>query len=71
MQAWSRLSTRCRLPCCRVVVLTGNDEDANAQVAALIEKLGFAPLNLGSLAVAAPLQQFGGPLVPVNLIKKS
>lgn len=54
----------------RVVLLSGNDEGANVSVAGLIEKLGFAPLNLGSLKAAAPMQQFGGPLVAVNLIKK-
>ena len=54
----------------RVVVLSGDDEEAKNEVASLIEKLGFAPLNLGSLKAAAPVQQFGGPLVAVNLIKK-
>lgn len=54
----------------RVVVLSGDDEDAKNKVASLIEQLGFAPLNLGSLKAAAPVQQFGGPLVAVNLIKK-
>ena len=54
----------------RVVVLSGDDEDAKNEVASLIEQLGFAPLNLGSLKAAAPVQQFGGPLVAVNLIKK-
>ena len=54
----------------RVVVLFGDDEEAKNEVASLIEKLGFAPLNLGSLKAAAPVQQFGGPLVAVNLIKK-
>lgn len=54
----------------RVVLLSGNDEAANASVAGLIEKLGFAALNLGSLKASAPVQQFGGPLVAVNLIKK-
>jgi predicted dinucleotide-binding enzyme len=54
----------------RVVVLSGNDQAANAKVKSLIESLGFAPLNLGSLGAAAPMQQFGGPLVAANLIKK-
>lgn len=55
----------------RVIVLSGNDEGANTSVAGLVEMLGFAALNLGSLKAAAPVQQFGGPLVAVNLIKKS
>ncbi|MGQ3215311.1 MAG: NADPH-dependent F420 reductase [Shinella sp.] len=54
----------------RVVLLSGNDEAANASVAGLIEKLGFAALDLGNLKAAAPVQQFGGSLVAVNLIKK-
>ncbi|WP_113131843.1 NADPH-dependent F420 reductase [Hyphomicrobiales bacterium] len=54
----------------RVVLLSGNDEGANASVAGLIENLGFAALDVGGLKAAAPMQQFGGPLVAVNLIKK-
>ncbi|MCY1298576.1 hypothetical protein D9M70_480680 [compost metagenome] len=54
----------------RVVLLSGDDKDANASVAGLIEKLGFAALDLGGLKAAAPMQQFGGRLVAVNLIKK-
>jgi predicted dinucleotide-binding enzyme len=54
----------------RVVLLSGNDEAANASVASLVERLGFAALTLGSLKAAAPMQQFGGPLVAVNLIRK-
>ena len=54
----------------RVVLLSGNDEGANASVASLIEKLGFAALALGSLKDSAPAQQFGGSLVAVNLIRK-
>ena len=34
----------------RVVFLTGDDDDAAAEVAALAEKLGFAPVQLGGLS---------------------
>lgn len=54
----------------RVVVLSGDDEGANKSVASLVERLGFAAVNLGSLKAAAPVQQFGGSLVAVDLIRK-
>jgi 8-hydroxy-5-deazaflavin:NADPH oxidoreductase len=54
----------------RVLFLSGDDKDANAQVAQFIERLGFASVDLGSLATGGPLQQFpGGPLPILNLIK--
>jgi predicted dinucleotide-binding enzyme len=37
-----------------VAFLSGNDAPANATVAALIERLGFAALDLGELDNAAP-----------------
>ncbi len=54
----------------RVVFLSGNDADANASVAALIERLGFAAVDLGKLADGRA-QQFGGALVAVDFIKHS
>ena len=54
----------------RVVFLSGDDAAAKATVAQLIERLGFAGIDLGSLAVGGQLQQFpGGPLPALNLIK--
>ncbi len=54
----------------RVVFLSGDDKAAKDTVAALIERLGFAGIDLGSLAVGGTLQQFpGGPLPAVNLVK--
>ena len=35
--------------------------------AAMIEKLGFAPIDLGKLSDGGRLQQFGGPLPTRNL----
>jgi predicted dinucleotide-binding enzyme len=54
----------------RVVFLSGDDAAAKATVAKLIDRLGFAGIDLGSLAVGGHLQQFpGGPLPALNLIK--
>ena len=49
---------------------SGNDGAAKAEVAALIDRIGFAGIDLGSLAVGGRLAQFpGGPLPNQNLVK--
>ncbi|MGO4339327.1 NADPH-dependent F420 reductase [Labrys sp. KB_33_2] len=54
----------------RVLFYSGNDAVAKAEVAALIEQLGFAGIDLGSLATGGKLAQFpGGPLPNQNLVK--
>ncbi|AKD54881.1 NADPH-dependent F420 reductase [Spirosoma radiotolerans] len=53
----------------RVLFLSGNDPDANAVVASLIEGFGFAAVNLGPLSVGGHLQQAKGPLASLNSIK--
>ena len=54
----------------RVLFYSGNDATAKAEVAALIERIGFVGIDLGSLAVGGKLAQFpGGPLPNQNLIK--
>jgi predicted dinucleotide-binding enzyme len=53
----------------RVIFISGNDAEANAEVTALAEKLGFAPIALGRLSLGGLLQQYGGPLMIQNLIK--
>ena len=54
----------------RVLFYSGNDNAAKAEVAALIERIGFASIDLGSLAVGGKLAQFpGGPLPNQNLVK--
>lgn len=54
----------------RVLFYSGNDDDAKAEVGALIERLGFFGIDLGSLAIGGRLAQFpGGPLPPHNLVK--
>lgn len=52
----------------RVVFLSGDDAAANADVAGLISRLGFAAVDLGKLSDGR-LAQFGGPLMLHNLIK--
>lgn len=54
----------------RVVFLSGDDVEAKQVVNRLIDRIGFAGIDLGSIQVGGTLQQFpGGPLPAVNLIK--
>jgi predicted dinucleotide-binding enzyme len=53
----------------RAVFLSGNDAGANATVAALVERLGFAAVTLGRLAEGGRPQQFGGALVALDLVR--
>ena len=54
----------------RVLFMSGDDRDAKGQVSAILEKAGFATIDLGGLATGGKLQQFpGGPLPTLNLIK--
>jgi 8-hydroxy-5-deazaflavin:NADPH oxidoreductase len=55
---------------CRVLFYSGDDSSAKAEVGALIDRLGFAGIDLGSLALGGKLAQFpGGPLPNQNLVK--
>lgn len=52
----------------RVQFYAGDDDKAKAEVGALIARLGFAGIDLGSLAVGGRLTQFpGGPLPALDL----
>jgi predicted dinucleotide-binding enzyme len=54
----------------RVLFYSGDDAAAKAEVAALIDRIGFTGIDLGSLAVGGKLAQFpGGPLPNQNLVK--
>jgi predicted dinucleotide-binding enzyme len=54
----------------RVLFYAGNDNAAKAEVGALIDRIDFAGIDLGSLAVGGKLAQFpGGPLPNQNFIK--
>ncbi len=54
----------------RVLFYSGDDAQAKAEVGALITRLGFAGIDLGTLKVGGSLTQFpGGPLPALNLVK--
>jgi 8-hydroxy-5-deazaflavin:NADPH oxidoreductase len=53
----------------RVLFLSGNNQGAKSEIARLAELFGFAPIDLGTLSEGGRLQQFGGPLPVLNLIK--
>jgi 8-hydroxy-5-deazaflavin:NADPH oxidoreductase len=54
----------------RVLFLAGDDAAAKTTVSQLIAQLGFAPVDLGTLAQGARLTQFpGGPLPALNLVQ--
>lgn len=53
----------------RVVFMSGDDEAANKDVAGLIERIGFSPAVLGRLTEGGRLQDFGAPLVGLNLLR--
>jgi 8-hydroxy-5-deazaflavin:NADPH oxidoreductase len=54
----------------RVLFYSGNDLSAKTEVAALIERIGFVGIDLGSLAVGGTLAQFPGGVLPnQNLVK--
>jgi predicted dinucleotide-binding enzyme len=54
----------------RVLFVSGDDAAAKATVSEMLQKAGFAVIDLGSLAVGGYLQQFpGGPLPTLNLVK--
>ncbi len=58
----------------RVVFLSSDDKDAAARVAALAERLGFAPVNLGRIDEGGTLVQARGkewaPLIFQDLFKR-
>jgi 8-hydroxy-5-deazaflavin:NADPH oxidoreductase len=54
----------------RVLFYSGDDSAAKAEVASLIDRLGFAGIDLGPLALGGKLAQFpGGPLPNQNLVR--
>ena len=53
----------------RVIFLSGDDVDAKSEVTALFEDAGFVAIDLGGLVTGAVMQQLGGPLAGVNLIR--
>ncbi|NRP70492.1 Pyrroline-5-carboxylate reductase [Ensifer psoraleae] len=54
----------------RVLFFSGDDVAAKAEVAHLIDRLGFFGIDLGPLSIGGKLAQFpGGPLPALNLVK--
>jgi predicted dinucleotide-binding enzyme len=53
----------------RIVFISGDDAEAKQQVASLLDKMGFAALDLGELASGGKMQQVGGPLIGKNLLQ--
>ena len=53
-----------------MLFVSGNHSDANTQVGKLIERLSFAPIDLGRNDQGGLLQQFGGPLTTLSLISQ-
>ena len=53
----------------RVIFLSGDDESAKADVAALFQDAGFAAIDLGDLATGGAMQQIHRPLAGVDLIR--
>lgn len=53
----------------RVIFVSGDDVDAKAEVIALFQDAGFSTVDLGSLSSGGRVQQFGGPLAGVNLVR--
>lgn len=54
----------------RVIFYSGNNDDAKEVVSGILNRIGFAGVDLGSLNEGGKLQRFpGGPLPTLNLIK--
>jgi len=53
----------------RVLFVSGDDTGAKDTVKELITDIGFAPVDLGSLAVGSKFQQAKGALATLNFIK--
>ncbi|USX25918.1 NADPH-dependent F420 reductase [Oxalobacteraceae bacterium OTU3CINTB1] len=52
----------------RVLFLSGDDPAANRTLAELIERFGYAAIDLGPIAAGGMLQQFGGPLTTHSML---
>lgn len=50
-----------------VLFLSGDDVAAKEQVSDVLDAIGFAPVDLGTLAVGGRVQQLGGPLAGLKL----
>jgi len=55
----------------RVMFVSGNDDSSKKEVSEVIELLGFAVIDLGTLAGGSKLQQPHGAVANLNLLKLS
>jgi 8-hydroxy-5-deazaflavin:NADPH oxidoreductase len=55
----------------RVIFLSGDDGDAKSEVISLFEAAGFFTVDLGDLVSGGAMQQVGGPLAGIDLIRFS
>lgn len=53
----------------RVMFVSSNDDAAAAEVASLVERLGFAAIGLGKIREGGALLGMGGALILQNLVK--
>ena len=53
----------------RVIFLSGDDADAKSEVVQLFQDAGFFTVDLGELIAGGRMQQIGGPLSGLNLIR--
>ena len=53
----------------RVLFISGDDEDTKIEVSEMIEDMGFAPVDLGSLSDSRKYQEPKGALSLLNIIK--
>ena len=53
----------------RVIFLSGDDADAKSEVIQLFQDAGFFAVDLGQLIPGGRMQQIGGPLAGLNLIR--
>jgi predicted dinucleotide-binding enzyme len=54
----------------RMLFISGDDARAKQEVAQLIDRLGFVPVDLGDFEVGRRLQEFpGGPFAGINVVQ--
>jgi len=53
----------------RVIFLSGDDAVAKAAVVELFDGAGFFPIDLGDLVTGGRMQQIGGPLPTLDLVR--
>ena len=54
----------------RMLFISGDDSPAKQEVAQLIDRLGFVPVDLGDFEAGRRLQQFpGGPFAGINVVQ--